>query len=81
MIKKNSFNLRADKFSNVDCHFTIQCSKLLEDGSYQTPIVVLHLNLRPPAQDLPTFLTFGSLNFYPLFFINKISNLFFKLKK
>ncbi|CAJ0603710.1 unnamed protein product [Cylicocyclus nassatus] len=28
-----------------DCHFTVRCSKEMEDGSWQTPIVVLSLSL------------------------------------
>lgn len=52
------FYQRPDKFSNIDCHFTIQCSKQLEDDTYQLPIVVLHLNLQPPTKDKPTLLTF-----------------------
>ena len=52
------FYQRADKYSNIDCHFTIQCSKQLRDDSYQLPIVVLHLNLPPPTKDKPTLLTF-----------------------
>jgi mitochondrial intermediate peptidase len=50
------FYQRAEKFSNVDCHFTIQCSKQLADGSHQTPIVVLHLNFPPPIGNTPTLL-------------------------
>lgn len=48
-----------NKFSNVDCHYTIQCSKQLADGSYQLPIVVVHLNVPLPTKDKPTLLTFG----------------------
>uniref|UniRef100_A0A914HYA8 Peptidase M3A/M3B catalytic domain-containing protein n=1 Tax=Globodera rostochiensis TaxID=31243 RepID=A0A914HYA8_GLORO len=32
-----------------DCHFTIRCSKLLDDGVFQTPIVVLSLAIVPDA--------------------------------
>ncbi|KIH57659.1 hypothetical protein ANCDUO_12146 [Ancylostoma duodenale] len=28
-----------------DCHFTVRCSKELQDGSWQTPIVVLSLSI------------------------------------
>ncbi|ETN80623.1 hypothetical protein NECAME_02371 [Necator americanus] len=28
-----------------DCHFTVRCSKELQDGSWQTPVVVLSLSL------------------------------------
>ena len=52
------FYQRLDKFSNVDCHFTIQCSKLMPDNTYQLPIVVLHLNFPPPSRDCPTLLSF-----------------------
>ncbi|CAF1023678.1 unnamed protein product [Brachionus calyciflorus] len=52
------FYNRNDKFSNVDCHFTIQCSKLLADKSYQIPIVVLHLNFPLPSPNRPTLLSF-----------------------
>lgn len=54
------FYLRQDKFSNVDCHFTIQCSKQLNSGQYQIPIVVLHLNFPTPTRDRPTLLSFGN---------------------
>jgi hypothetical protein len=36
----------------------------MADGSYQVPIVVLHLNLQPPTSDKPTLLTFGKLSFF-----------------
>jgi intermediate peptidase len=52
------FYQREEKFANVDCHFTIQCSKQLSDGSFQLPIVVLHLNFPPPLPNRPTLLTF-----------------------
>lgn len=52
------FYLRENKFTNIDCHFTIQCSKLLKNETYQLPIVVLHLNFQPPSIDRPTLLTF-----------------------
>lgn len=52
------FYQRSEKFSNVDCHYTIQCSKQLENGTYQMPIVVLHLNYAMPVHDRPTLLTF-----------------------
>ena len=49
---------RANKFSHVDCHFTIQCSKQMSAETYQLPIVVLHLNFAPPSVDRPTLLSF-----------------------
>jgi mitochondrial intermediate peptidase len=54
------FYSRENKYSNIDCHFTIQCSKLLSVStkSYQIPIVVLHLNFSPPTLERPTLLTF-----------------------
>ena len=42
---------------NQDCHFTIQGGKILEDGSYQNPIVVVMLNLSLPRWSAPTLLT------------------------
>lgn len=52
------FYQRPDKFSHVDCHFTIRCSKQLKNDEYQLPQVVLHLNFPPPGQDRPTLLSF-----------------------
>lgn len=52
------FYQRENKFSNVDCHYTIQCSKLLQNNTYQLPIVVLHLNFIKPKYNQPTLLTF-----------------------
>ena len=71
-----NFFLRENKFSNVDCHFTIQCSKEMPDGSFQLPIVVLHLNFPPSLNKTPTLLTFGitiKINLYNL----KKKSLFF----
>lgn len=42
---------------NQDCHFTIQGGKLLPDGSYQLPIVVVMLNLSQPRWTGPTLLS------------------------
>ncbi len=55
-----------------DCHFTIQCSRRLSDGSCQLPIVVLHVNI-PPSIDpnVPTLLTLGKKR------RNKYANIFF----
>ncbi|CAF0810026.1 unnamed protein product [Rotaria sp. Silwood1] len=52
---------RKDKVPH-DCHFTIQCSRRLNNGTCQLPIVVLHVNI-PPSVDpnVPTLLTLGSV--------------------
>lgn len=42
---------------NQDCHFTIKGGKILNDGSYQNPIVVLMLNLPAPRFGSPALLT------------------------
>lgn len=42
---------------NQDCHFTIQGGKVMPDGSYQNPIVVVMLNLPQPRWSGPTLLT------------------------
>ncbi|XP_052895297.1 mitochondrial intermediate peptidase [Anopheles moucheti] len=42
---------------NQDCHFTIQGGKVLPDGSFQNPIVVVMLNLTQPRWSGPTLLT------------------------
>ncbi|CAF3504183.1 unnamed protein product [Adineta steineri] len=50
---------RKDKVPH-DCHFTIQCSRRLADGSCQLPIVVLHVNIPPSTNpNIPTLLTLG----------------------
>lgn len=43
--------------ANQDCHFTIQGGRALPDGSYQTPIVVLMLNLPARQWGSPPLLT------------------------
>lgn len=55
------FYERDDKYAHVDCHYTVQCSKLLDDGTYQLPIVVLHLNLNEPLPNRPSLLSFDSM--------------------
>uniref|UniRef100_A0A182NH99 Peptidase M3A/M3B catalytic domain-containing protein n=1 Tax=Anopheles dirus TaxID=7168 RepID=A0A182NH99_9DIPT len=42
---------------NQDCHFTIQGGKVLPDGSFQNPIVVVMLNLTQPRWSGPSLLT------------------------
>lgn len=64
-----------------DCHFTIQCSRRLADGSCQLPIVVLHVNI-PPSHDpnIPTLLTLGKRSFqidlFYWIFVGLVENLF-----
>lgn len=45
--------------AHQDCHFTIRGGKCMADGSYQNPVVVLHLNLPSPSWSCPTLLTPG----------------------
>lgn len=40
-----------------DCHFTIKGGKMMSDGSYQSPVVVLMLNLPLPHWSKPTLLS------------------------
>jgi mitochondrial intermediate peptidase len=55
------FYQRKNKFTNIDCHFTIQCSKKMRDDSYQLPIVVLHLNFLEPPGNVPPLLNIGMM--------------------
>lgn len=52
---------RAGK-SHQDCHYTIQGSRLKNDGSYQHPIVVLQLNFPPPQTNMPSLLSLGMVD-------------------
>ncbi|XP_062341917.1 mitochondrial intermediate peptidase [Osmerus eperlanus] len=54
------FFRRSDK-PNQDCHFTIRGGRLMEDGQYQLPVVVLMLSLPPPTRSTPTLLTPGMM--------------------
>lgn len=50
------FYERSGKISQ-NCHFTIRGGKMLQDGSYQHPVVVLMLSLPSPAWSSPTLLS------------------------
>ncbi|KAK3926696.1 Mitochondrial intermediate peptidase [Frankliniella fusca] len=55
------FYQRAGK-PNQDCHFTIKGGKVLPDGSYQNPVVVLMLNFPTPKWSSPSLLSPGMVD-------------------
>ena len=49
---------RAEK-ADHSCHYTIQCSKQLPDGSYQLPVVVVTLSFRTFSKSPKAKLTYS----------------------